>query len=125
MTILRDGRTDPFFDGAQRDVLMIRRCAECRHWYGPEATVCAECGSEELGWEEAKGHGELVCWAKVHPRDGGEPAHIALVELAEGPWLHAALDQVDWPQERLPLRAFFVRPEAGEPFLVFRPLPAG
>ncbi|GAA3240514.1 Zn-ribbon domain-containing OB-fold protein [Actinocorallia longicatena] len=122
MTILRDGRTDPFFDGARRDVLMIRRCAECRHWHAPDATVCAECGGEDLDWAEAEGRALLVSWSKVHRRDGGEPAHIALVELAEGPWLHAALDQVDRPRENLPLRAGFVHAEAGEPHLVFRPL---
>ncbi|WP_460366885.1 OB-fold domain-containing protein, partial [Actinocorallia lasiicapitis] len=52
----------------------------------------------------------------------GEPATVALVELAEGPWLETALDGVAEPREGLPLRARFVPAEEGEPHLVFRPL---
>ncbi|WP_460369711.1 Zn-ribbon domain-containing OB-fold protein, partial [Actinocorallia lasiicapitis] len=63
--IHRDGRTDPFFDGARRDLLMIRRCADCAHWYGPLASSCSRCGGEDLAWARAEGRASLVSWARV------------------------------------------------------------
>jgi uncharacterized OB-fold protein len=129
----RDGRTDPFFDGAAADRLMIRRCAACARWYSPDASECPRCGAE-LGWAEASGRAALVTWAFAHSRPdrGGPagspppaappPAVLALVELAEGPWLHARLDGVARAdlREGLPLRAHFVHPDEGESYAVFR-----
>jgi uncharacterized OB-fold protein len=121
MTIRRDGRSDAFFDGALRDELVVRRCGECGRWYAPDATGCTGCGAARLEWATAAGTGSLVSWATVHSRGGGPALHIGLVELTEGPWLQAALAEVDAPAEGLPLRARFVRPEEGEPLLEFVP----
>ena len=33
----RDGRTDPFFDGAAAGRLVIKHCAACDHWLAPDA----------------------------------------------------------------------------------------
>ena len=60
-------------------------------WYAPDATGCADCGSEDLAWAEASGEAVLVSWAVAHSRHA-EPAPLALVELAEGPWMYARLD---------------------------------
>lgn len=124
----RDGRTDPFFDGAEQGRLVVRRCEPCGRWFAPDAGGCPGCGAEELSWAPASGSATLVTWSVSHGRpaaDGSvpEPALLALVELAEGPWLHARLAGVAAAdlREGLPLRAGFVRPEQGEPFLLFHP----
>jgi uncharacterized OB-fold protein len=116
----RDGRTDPFFDGTASDRLVIRRCEACDRWFAPDATGCPGCGGEDLAWAEASGDAALVTWT-VLPED--PPAFLALVELAEGPWLHARLDGVTRAdlREGLPLRAVFEHPEEGESFVLFRP----
>src|SRR4051812_11280057 len=119
-TLRRDGRTDPFFDGAAEGKLMIRRCADCAHWHAPDATGCHDCGGEHLDWAQARGTAVLVTWATAHSRQGGEAAHLAMVELAEGPWLYARLDGVTRPREELALRAHFLPQPEGEPYLVFR-----
>src|SRR4051812_24266355 len=98
-TLRRDGRTDPFFDGAAEGKLMIRRCADCARWHTPDATGCHECGGERLEWAQARGTATLVTWATLHARHGGEPALLAMVELDEGPWLYARLDEVTGPRE--------------------------
>ncbi len=119
----RDGRTAPFFDGAADGRLVVRRCEACDRWFAPDETGCPGCGSGELGWAEASGEATLVTWTVVHPRDPGEPpAYLALVELAEGPWLHTRLDGVDPAslREGLPLRAAFVHPDEGESYVLFR-----
>ena len=118
-TVRRDGRTDPFFDGAAEDRLVVRHCADCGEWLAPDASGCAGCGSEDLAWAEASGAAVLVSWATAHPRTG-PPAPLALVELAEGPWMYARLDAVDAPRAGLALQAAFVHPDEGESYPVFK-----
>ncbi|WP_083982408.1 Zn-ribbon domain-containing OB-fold protein [Actinomadura hibisca] len=124
----RDGRTDAFFDGTAADRLVIKRCAPCGLWFAPDQVACPGCGDEELEWAPAAGTATLVTWTVTHgrPADDGTappPAFLALVELAEGPWLHARLDGVDRAalREGLPLRAAFVHPGEGESYVLFRP----
>jgi uncharacterized OB-fold protein len=124
----RDGRTDPFFEGAASGRLVIRRCASCGHWAAPDQGTCAECGEEGLDWAEASGDATLVSWTIVHGRPAKDgtvppPAILALVELAEGPWLYARLDGVTRGvlHENLPLKAVFEHPDEGESPLLFHP----
>jgi uncharacterized OB-fold protein len=121
-TVRRDGRTDAFFDGAAADRLMIRRCESCARWFAPDASGCPECGTEELAWAEASGEAVLVSWAVAHSRTA-DPAPLALVELAEGPWMYGRLDAVAAPREGLPLHACFVHPDEGESYPVFKERP--
>ncbi|MEU5879771.1 OB-fold domain-containing protein [Spirillospora sp. NPDC047279] len=125
----RDGRTDAFFDGTAADQLMIKRCEACDRWFAPDAGGCPGCGEEELTWAEAAGDATLVTWTVTHGRPAEDgtappPAYLALVELAEGPWLHARLDGVDPGalREGLPLRVSFEHPAEGEAYVLFRPV---
>ncbi|WP_141576945.1 Zn-ribbon domain-containing OB-fold protein [Actinomadura sp. WMMA1423] len=116
----RDGRTDPFFDGAASDRLVVQRCEACDRWFAPDASSCPGCGEENLAWAEASGAATLVTWT-ILPKE--QPVFLALVELAEGPWLHTRLDGVTRAdlREGLPLRAVFEHPDEGESFVLFRP----
>ncbi|MCW2919756.1 MAG: hypothetical protein JWN52_7824 [Actinomycetia bacterium] len=121
----RDGRTDAFFDGAAADQLVIKRCEPCDRWLAPDVSGCPGCGGEELTWARSSGQATLVTWTVVHGPPRGDdttpaPAVLALVELAEGPWLHSRLDGVGDLHEGMPLRAHFEHPEEGEAYLVFR-----
>jgi uncharacterized OB-fold protein len=116
--IRRDGRTDPFFDGAAEGRLMTRRCEACGRWFAPDATGCPDCGDDDLAWAEASGEALLVSWAVAHSRTG-TTAPLALVELAEGPWMYGRLAGVAEPREGLPLHARFVHPEEGESYPLF------
>ncbi|MFC5182665.1 Zn-ribbon domain-containing OB-fold protein [Actinomadura harenae] len=134
----RDGRTDGFFDAAARDRLAVRRCPDCTRGgdgvsgdvlLPPDATSCPDCGTEDLEWADASGDAVLVTWTVLHgrPKEDGStppPALLALVELAEGPWLHARLDGVTTAdlREGLPLRARFVHPGEGESYPLFLPV---
>jgi uncharacterized OB-fold protein len=119
----RDGRTDPFFDGTAADRLVIRRCEPCGHWYSPDQSSCRACGEEDLAWAAAEGTATLVTWTVTYSRATGDPSCLALVELTEGPWLHARLDGVapETLREGLPLRATFVHPAEGEAYVLFEP----
>jgi uncharacterized protein len=119
--VRRDGRTDAFFDAAAEDRLVVRRCDACDRWFAPDAADCAFCGAD-LAWARASGHAVLVSWAVAHARTG-ETAPLALVELAEGPWMYGRLEGVRAPREGLPLRVRFVHPDDGESYPVFEECP--
>jgi uncharacterized OB-fold protein len=124
--VRRDGRSDAFFDGAAADQLMIKRCEPCDRWLAPDQSGCSGCGGEEPTWARSSGQATLVTWAVSHGRareDGSapQPAVLALVELAEGPWLYTRLDGSAALHEGMPLRAHFEHPPEGEAYLVFRP----
>lgn len=121
--IRRDERSAPFFDAADRDELLIRRCADCGRTHAPTATSCPDCGGTDLTWTPAAGTATLVTWAVPYDRSTGAAALVfALVELAEGPWMHTRVDAGATPlRAGLPLNAMFVHPDDGESFPVFVP----
>ena len=90
--MLRDEDSVEFFDGTARGELVIKQCDTCGHHLRPDAMACSKCHGSALSWTKSSGRGSLVSWIVVHH---GEPAVVGLVELDEGPWLHARLVDVD------------------------------
>jgi uncharacterized OB-fold protein len=92
-----DDASQPFFDGARRGDLMIRRCRACgaAMWAAshsgslPVSPRCLTCFSTELDWEAASGSASLYSFVIVHqPYPGFQddvPYNVALVDLDEGP----------------------------------------
>jgi uncharacterized OB-fold protein len=127
--IRADDRSAPFFAAAARDVLLIKRCAECDRWLEPGATGCPGCGAADPRWEQAAGHGRLISWAVLpagKPGPADPPSVLALVELDEGPWLRTRLERIGATgtaglRPGLPVTAHFVHPAEGESYPVFRP----
>ena len=123
-----DPRSAPFFEAADRGELMIRRCDGCGLWLAPSASGCPLCGEDtEPSWAVASGLGTLVSWSVVHPRQGGQVAVPALVELAEGPWLAAGLRLAQAAElaelhAGQPVAAKFIRPAGGASYPVFCPV---
>jgi uncharacterized OB-fold protein len=122
-----DARSAPFFEAAARDELLIKRCGQCSRWLGPDATGCPGCGasgSDDAGprWAAASGRGTVISFAVPPAREGEEPCVLALVELAEGPWLHTRLN-VD-PADAvvgMAVTARFEHPAEGESYPLFWP----
>jgi uncharacterized protein len=136
--IRADDRSTPFFAAAARDVLLIKRCADCDRWLDPGATGCPGCGAADPRWEQAAGRGRLISWAvlpaakpdSADPPDRSgaldAPSVLALVELDEGPWLRTRLERIGATgtaglRPGLPVTAHFVHPAEGESYPVFRP----
>ncbi|HXS61699.1 MAG TPA: OB-fold domain-containing protein [Streptosporangiaceae bacterium] len=98
-----DAKSGPFFAGAARGQLMIKRCTACGEWQPPSASSCPACGDDaagdgddsELVWAAASGQGTLVSWSVVHSRQGTPVAIAAQVQLDEGPWLSTTLHLPD------------------------------
>ena len=113
--IERDDASAAWFDAAAEGRLLIRDCPS-GHVSAPQTTTCPECGSTDLRWIEATRRGRLASYAVIHRR-GAEPLPVAIVELAEGPWMRMQLQQAD-PSALgvdLPVEIRFAAPEGGEP----------
>ena len=125
--VTRDTASAAFFDGTARGELLLRQCEDCDRLSAPRTETCPSCGSAHLAWTPAHGTGTLVSWTVVPGRapEGGEPPRViaGLVELAEGPWLHARIVGIAPEDARvgLPLAVGFHRPEDGESVPVFSP----
>ncbi|WP_419402878.1 Zn-ribbon domain-containing OB-fold protein [Mycobacteroides abscessus] len=128
--IVRDERSEQFFDSAANNQLVIKRCCSCSHWLGIEAHTCSICGSLDLKWCSASGVGKLITWSIVHsiqhPAFANQlPFPIGYVELAEGPWISTRIVNVGRDELRtgLPLLAHFIHPGPGmgESYPVFGP----
>jgi uncharacterized OB-fold protein len=122
--IARDEQSATFFDGTQRGELLIRSCAACGHLNAPPAEACAKCNDVELSWVAASGRAQVVTFVVIHGRGAPPPRTVvAIVELAEGPWLHSQLVDVDPDAVSVgdPLVVRFEQPDGGEAIPVFRP----
>ncbi|GAA4558666.1 Zn-ribbon domain-containing OB-fold protein [Pseudonocardia xishanensis] len=92
LPLQRDTWSAAFFDAAARGQLLILRCGACQQFSAPQVRHCAFCSSGELEWVRSIGRGEIVTWTVPHRRENGttEPAYVvAIVQLDEGPWIHA------------------------------------
>jgi uncharacterized OB-fold protein len=126
--VTRDEFSAGFFDAAAQGLLAVRRCennhflAASLGYMGP-ALRCPECLTGNIEWVPASGEASLVSWTIVHDKGGGTRT-VGMVELAEGPWMLAALG-VDSDEEltpNMPLRVDFVRPDGSEALPVFSPM---
>lgn len=85
-----DLETQPFWDGAREDKLLIRRCRDCHKTHFYPRPFCPTCWSTNVEWMEASGRATLYTWSVVHRNDlppfGDRVPYVAaVVELEEGP----------------------------------------
>lgn len=91
--------TEPFWQGTAQGRLVLPRCEDCgvTIWY--PRSFCPKCGSRNVAWFEATGHGQIYSFTECY-RGSGEYRKLAsyilaLVELDEGPRLMTNLVDVD------------------------------
>src|SRR6059058_3205061 len=116
----RDDASAAFFDAAARQRLVVRQCIGGHGLFAPELERCPRCGGV-LGWIDVSGHAQLVSWAVVHRSPHPAFAELvpfvtAVVELDEGPWLHARLvvDDASRLEPGIALDVAFAQPPGGE-----------
>jgi uncharacterized protein len=86
-----DEATAPFWEAAQREVLLIRRCrGACGRAHFYPRPFCPHCWSDEVVWEEASGKGTLYTYSVVYvnglpPFRDRLPYVAAIVQFEEGP----------------------------------------
>ena len=99
--------TQPFWDGADSEQLIIQHCEDCTRHYFPPAPVCPWCTSRKVAWGEVSGRGVLFSYVLAQnpwPQwNMSGPATMAMVELEEGPRLISMVVDCEPSQAALPL----------------------
>lgn len=57
---------EPFYKAAHEErKFILPRCRDCGKYYWPAAFVCEHCGSSNVEWVEASGHGKLYSFVET------------------------------------------------------------
>lgn len=106
---MSDPDSDTFFDGMRRGTLLVQRCNSCGLYQSQlprksnGTAACRSCGTPKPDWISAQGIGVVVSWTVTAPYGHQEtpaPGDLrtsGIVELVEGPWLYAELDDSAGP----------------------------
>jgi uncharacterized OB-fold protein len=120
--------TQPFFDGARREQLVLQRCPRDGFFFYPR-NRCPTCLEDDWSWESTSGRGTVYAFtvdrlghdpllaSTLSEADGTRrPFVIAVVELEEGPRMTAGIVGCEPSAVRvgLPVRASFEHVEAGD-----------
>lgn len=94
--VLSDEYTEPFWQAAAEDRLVVPRCTKCGTFRLPPLPVCHECQSEGFDWFELPGTGTVYSFTVVrHPLHPGLadicPYVSGIVELDGTPGVGARL----------------------------------
>ena len=94
---LTDPLTAPHWAEAAEGRLAMQRCDACGYVRWPAARACPDCLADGGTWATLSGLGRIWSYAvyrtTLHPALAGEcPYAVALVQLEEGPMLHARID---------------------------------
>jgi uncharacterized OB-fold protein len=83
-----DNDSQPFWEGLNRNELMIQQCEDCKQHIFYPRFLCPNCFSEQVTWTNASGLGEIYSYTVVHKAFGPfaeqTPYVVGIVELDEG-----------------------------------------
>ncbi len=93
-----------YWDGCRANELRAQRCSGCGHLRWPPSVLCPECLAEGGEWVKLSGRGKIYSFIVIHrPQHpaffADAPYNVAIVQLAEGPRLHANI--LDCPIQEL------------------------
>jgi len=121
------------FEGLEAGRLLLPRCESCGEVFWYPRHFCPACGSLEVGWLEASGHGAVYSFTVIRRGPGAyaEASRyvLAYVELTEGA---RVMTNLVVEPERLselavgqPVEMLIDRADGVPPLLRFRPSPPG
>jgi uncharacterized OB-fold protein len=125
-----DAVNAPFFDGCNKEKVMVQRCAapECRRYVYYPRVCCPVCHGGELDWVEVSGRGRIMTFTVVHRphHDGflGETPYVfAAVEIDEGPLIYGRIEG-GAPRIGDAVEPVFIQHTPEQKLLAFRPGPS-
>ena len=110
--------SQPFWDGARANRLMLPRCNTCGRFWFPPSQRCCHCLAADFAWRESRGEGRIysfVVYHRVyHPGfENDVPYVVAIVELDEGPRLLSNIVGASWEEIRCDMRVRVVFEDSG------------
>jgi uncharacterized OB-fold protein len=127
---LPDGLTRFFWEGVEKERLMILRCRDCGHFVHYPRPICNRCQSTTLSPEQVSGRGTLYSYTVVmqafHPYFVDKlPYVLAVVQLVEESGLRLTTNMIDTPESELavgmPVEVTFVNVTDRLVLPMFRP----
>ena len=113
--------TQPFWDGAAKGQLLIKKCRACGESHYYPRPLCPFCGSDATEWQTSTGAGTLYSYSVM--RRAEIPYAIAYVTLDEGPTMMTNLVDCDFDRLRIGqrVRLVFTPTDGGAPVPTFTP----
>jgi len=123
-----DPDTQPYWDAAARDELVVPHCDDCDRSFWYPRGFCPRCGGTAIDWRPSSGRGEVYSFSVVRraaePWGSHTPFVLAYVTLEDGVTVQGNV--VECPSDRLvpglAVRATFERADDDDlPILRFTP----
>ena len=111
----------PFWDGLAEGKLRIQHCSidTCGNYQYPFETFCFRCGSDDIGWDDASGEGEIHTFVTVHQRYHAAfadilPYNVSVIELDEGTRIVSNVINIDTDDVKIGMRVKVAPQPAGD-----------
>ena len=89
--VIPDELSQPFWDAANEERLVIQHCAACSRLQHPPSRACRECRSKDhLEWKQVSGRGTIYNYGVVHDcpvrlLQEDQPFNVAVIMLDDDP----------------------------------------
>ena len=105
-----DELSQPFWDGANDNKLMIQNCITCNKLQHTPETECRDCENGELEWKEMSGKGKIYNYVVVYDcpvrtLQEDQPFNVAVVMLDEDPGIQMYSHLPGVPADEVPVGA--------------------
>jgi hypothetical protein len=109
--VIPDEFTQPFWDAANEDRLVIQNCLACDRLQHPPALACSQCDSgDRLEWKEMSGRGSIYNYGVVHDcpvrlLQEDQPFNVAVITLEDDPGIQMYSHLPGIPTDEVPVGA--------------------
>ena len=109
--VIPDEFTQPFWEAANEDRLVIQNCLACDRLQHPPAPACSQCGSgDQLEWKEMSGRGSIYNYGVVHDcpvrlLQEDQPFNVAVITLEDDPGIQMYSHLPGIPTDEVPVGA--------------------
>ena len=106
-----DQLSQPFWDAANQERLVIQNCRACDRLQHPPAPACSQCGSgDELDWKDMSGRGTIYNYGVVHDcpvrlLQEDQPFNVAVIMLEDDPGIQMYSHLPGTPADEVPVGA--------------------
>ena len=109
--VIPDQLSQPFWDAANQERLVIQNCRACDRLQHPPAPACSQCGSgDELEWKDMSGRGTIYNYGVVHDcpvrlLQEDQPFNVAVIMLEDDPGIQMYSHLPGTPADEVPVGA--------------------
>ena len=109
--VVPDSFSEPFWDAANEERLVIQNCRDCDRLQHPPAEACRECGAgDSLEWKPVSGRGTIYNYGVVHDcpvrlLQKDQPFNLAVITLDDDPGIQMFSHLPGTPVDDVPVGA--------------------